>query len=398
MNPGSANDAGKMPVAIVVGGEQTGLGTLRSLKAAGIEACVACPADDLAARSRWFRPTPGIPWDGAIDADTVQRLDAMPVDSAVLIPCGDKAALWLSGLMDSKLAGRFKASISSRETLEILQDKQKFGAFIAGIGIPHPRTYTICSESDIASIPFDTLGRMFLKPADSQSFSSSLGVKGVWAHGRDEFISTWRRLDALGFKVIAQEYVPGSAADHYFIDGFRDRHGDIRGMLARRRWRIHPPDFGNSSYCESVPLAETGHAAAHLATLLSALEYRGIFSAEFKRDERDGEFRILEVNTRAWWYVEFATACGVNVCAMAYDDALGRAVSPSAGTCPAGKGCVNLPADIRCVTSQRQTFKSWLRILRQWLSGRLHVFAWSDPRPGLSVLMTVVRNTIARRT
>jgi len=47
-----------------------------------------------------------------------------------------------------------------------------------------------------------------------------------------------------------------------------------------------------------------------------------VFSAEFKFDERDGLFKILEVNARPWWYVDFAARCGVDVCRMAYRDAL----------------------------------------------------------------------------
>ena len=51
-----------------------------------------------------------------------------------------------------------------------------------------------------------------------------------------------------------------------------------------------------------------------------------MFSAEFKLDPRDGRFKLLEVNTRPWWYVDFAARCGVDVCTMAYRDALGEGV------------------------------------------------------------------------
>ena len=61
---------------------------------------------------------------------------------------------------------------------------------------------------------------------------------------------------------------------------------------------------------------------------LAALEYRGTFSAEFKRDERDGVWKLLEVNCRQWWYVGFAASCGVNVTRMTYRDALGLPVGP----------------------------------------------------------------------
>ena len=61
--------------------------------------------------------------------------------------------------------------------------------------------------------------------------------------------------------------------------------------------------------------------------MLHAVGYRGIFSGEFKRDPRDGRFKLLEINTRPWWFIDFAVRCGVDVCRMAYDDAQGLPVT-----------------------------------------------------------------------
>ncbi len=382
--------------AIVLARGHTGLGALRSLALAGIPAYVACPPGDLVTHSRWYRPPPGRAWDGTVGPGAYDILREMPLDGAVLIAGADDAALWLADLPHSALSGRFRTSTSSPQTLEILQDKDRFGAFLAQTGIPHPRTFSIQSRADIAAVPFEELDRVFIKPADSQQFSQTLGAKGVWAKDRREFEEIWRRLDAKGFKIIAQEYVPGTSADHYFVDGFRDRHGALTGLFARRRLRIFPPDFGNSSYCRSIPLAEVQSAIDSLTTLLSALRYRGIFSAEFKRDPRSGELRILEVNTRAWWYVEFAARCGVNVCRMAYEDAGDQAVTPASAAYPVGAGCVSFAGDVKSVLAQRPRARSLPAILGQWARAQFHVFRWSDPGPGLSVLRQILRRTLSR--
>ncbi len=389
------NDS-RMP-AIVLARGPTGLGTLRSLVLAGIPAYVACPPGDLVTHSRWYRPVPGAGWDGSLGPQALDLLGALPLARAVIIPGRDDAALWLADLPDSGLADRFRVSTSPRASLEILQDKTRFGEFLRGTSMPHPRTFTIGRAADIAAIPFAELDRVFLKPADSQQFSQAVGAKGIWATGRTEFEATWRQLDQQGFKVIAQEYVPGSASDHYFLDGFRDRGGALAGLFARRRRRIYPADFGNSSYCESVPLADLGAAVSNLEALLSALRYRGIFSAEFKRDARTGELRILEINTRAWWYVEFAARCGVNVCRMAHEDAQDRPVSPGARAYRLGAGCVNLDGDIQAVLARgTHRSESLLRALAQWTHAHCHVFRWDDPWPALSELWTRLRQRLAK--
>ncbi len=377
--------------AIVLGHDQTGLGTLRSLRLAGIPTYVACPPGDLATRSRWYRPTPGaIPWDGKVGPQACEILQAMPLAQAVLIPGADDAALWLADIPQSALSDRFCVSSSPRASLEILQDKARFGEFLARTGIPHPRTFPIGCSADIDAIPFDELARVFIKPANSQQFNQVIGAKGIWARNRKEFDDIWLELDANGLKVMAQEYIPGSSSDHYFVDGFRDRNGSMTGLFARRRIRIFPPDFGNSSYCQSIPLADVHGAIENITELLSKLDYRGIFSAEFKRDSRNGNFCILEVNTRAWWYVEFAARCGVNVCQMAYQDAKGLPVTAAPRNYRTGVGCVNLYGDIKAVLAQSPAARDpRTKILGQWARAHFHVFRLDDPGPGLSVVRTI---------
>lgn len=390
-------DPHQLPALILARG-YTALGALRALSEAGIPAYVACPEDDLATRSRWFRPLPGGQrWTGSIDQNSAEALAACGLQEAVLIPGADDAALWVADLADSPLVSRFHASSSSRETLEILQDKSRFAAYLASTSVPHPRTFRLDSADDVASIPFAELDRVFIKPADSQSFNNALGKKGIWAHTRAELGSIWSQLHDSGFQVIAQEYVPGGSDDHYFIDGFRDRDGRISGALARRRIRIYPPDFGNSSYCRSIPLNEVSGALHSLSRLLAMLAYRGIFSAEFKRDSRTGEFKLLEINTRAWWYVEFAARCGLNVCAMAYNDAQERPVSEAA-PCRNGVGCVNWINDAKSVlTPGGRRGLSWLTVLLQWRSACFHVLRLDDLRPGLHVMRETLRHWLGRK-
>ena len=383
--------------AIVWGRGPTALGILRCLHIAGIPAYVACPGDDQAARSRWYRPAPG-GWDGAMDAHAGEALRAMPVDEAVLIPAADDTALWLSDVPQSDLAQRFRVSTSSRRTLEILQDKMKFADFLRGTGIPHPRTFRIESEADVEAVPYDDLDSTFIKPANSQKFSDITGAKACRVGSKDELRRMWQRLHAEGFKLMAQEYVPGPPSSHYFVDGFRDRHGNLTGLFARRRIRIHPPDFGNSSYCRSIPLADVPSTIDTMVELLSKLDYRGIFSAEFKQDARDGKYRILEVNTRAWTYVEFAGRCGVNVCEMAYQDALDLPVTVATKDYLVGEGCVDFHRDISSVRTHGAKERDPLpKILMQWASAHFHTFRFDDPRPGLFAGRRIITDYFRRR-
>jgi predicted ATP-grasp superfamily ATP-dependent carboligase len=383
--------------AIVMGQGATALGILRSLALAGIPAYVACPPDDLATRSRWIRPPPAAPWDGRPGPSAMAALRAMPLDRAVLIPGADDAALWLSELPSNDLGSRFAVSTATRGVQALLQDKAAFAAHLAATGIPHPRTFHLGSLSDVAAVPMEALQRVFIKPVNSQRFSDGVGVKGVWVQSRDELRETWARLHAQGFSLMAQEYLPGPATEHVFIDGFRDGKGEYAGLFARQRVRMSPPDFGNSSCSRSIPRADVGEAVGHVRHLLDGLGYRGIFSAEFKRDPRDGVFRILEVNTRAWTYVEFAARRGVNVCEMAWRDALGQPVPAAVERYPVGKRCIDLYHDLASLgRTPGLGVAGRVRAAFEWARADLHVFRLDDPGPALHVLGGLVRKRLER--
>jgi predicted ATP-grasp superfamily ATP-dependent carboligase len=150
---------------------------------------------------------------------------------------------------------------------------------------------------------------------------------------------------------------------------------------------MFPVDFGNSTLMVSVPLEEVAPAVESLRVLLPDLEYRGVFSAEFKRDERDGLFKLLEVNVRPWWFVEFAAMSGVDVCTMAYRDALGLDVDPVFDY-RTGRRHMMFSQHLRALWNLRAegklTFRDWMRQSRGASDA---VFRWSDPMPGLGLTL-----------
>jgi predicted ATP-grasp superfamily ATP-dependent carboligase len=154
---------------------------------------------------------------------------------------------------------------------------------------------------------------------------------------------------------------------------------------------MYPADFGNSTCFESVDSSAVPDAVATLMTLLSHVHYRGVFSAEFKRDARDGVCRLIEVNARPWWYVEFAGQCGVNVCAMSVLDALGEEVPETIGY-RVGKSCVYPYYDyFACRELHARgelTAGEWLW---SWLRSTQPVLRWSDPFPALSEAASLVK-------
>ena len=202
---------------------------------------------------------------------------------------------------------------------------------------------------------------------------------------------------AKGLKVMLQEFIPGPPTRHVFVEGFMDRHGRICGLLARRRIRMFPEEFGNSTCSVTIPLAEVSGAVETMHRLLSGIGYRGVFSAEFKLDERDALYKLLEVNARPWWYVDFAARCGVDVCGMAYRDALGEEVEPVT-TYQVGRRCVYPHLDLQNRLGGRgaRSMNGW-SLLRSWIGAYQPFFSWADPVPGIvSLYSWITKRTRGR--
>jgi len=147
----------------------------------------------------------------------------------------------------------------------------------------------------------------------------------------------------------------------------------------------------------SVEPNEAQGALETVETLLGDGTYRGIFSAEFKRDERDGLFKILEVNTRSWWYVEFAASCGVNVVEMAYRDALGVPVG-EVSDYAVGRRFVHSYHDISaCVREKGGRTKGLICFLTSLRGSSWPILRWDDPLPALQEFADLAKRALARR-
>ncbi len=371
--------SGRVP-ALVIGVGLNALGVMRSLGREGIPLYNLNPLRDYVTSSRWYRPAPRRWGDLADNMPLAAYLARVPLHRAVLFAASDDRVQETADLPPA-LRARFSVSIASSASIRILLDKLALADFLRSRELPHPRTFVIRELADLEAAPTDVYENAFLKPRDSLTFNRRFGVKGYRVASREDATARLEKLE--GHAMVLQEYIPGDASHHYFIDGFIDRHGTVNAMFARQRVRMYPHDFGNSSSMISIPLADVDGARQTLERLLHDLDYRGIFSAEFKRDPRDGVFKLLEVNCRSWWFNGFAADCGVDTTLMAYDDALDLPVPLLRGY-RVGAKLVYSFNDFRAVRRLRQRKELKLRdALKFWAGASDALFRRDDPLPFL---------------
>ncbi len=383
----------RVPV-LVLGKGVTALGAVRALGRRGTPLFVAGNPGSLVTGSRWYRRLPAEFLDDPSRIDAA--LEALDVPRLVLLPCSDAWAIAVSRLRPD-LQTRFPASVSSPDIVRRFTDKGRFAEMVVKLGIPHPRTILLLEPGALDGVPDDAFETSFLKPVNSGSFAAQYGVKAVRPKNREQARTFLAGALEKGLPLMLQEFIPGPPTLHVFVEGFIDRKGRVCGMLARRRLRMFPPDFGNSTFTESIPLDQVRGAEESLLRLLSGIGYRGVFSAEFKLDTRDGVFKILEVNARPWWFVNFTAECGVDVCDMARRDALGEDIEPVT-TYAIGRRCFHLRRDLQSRRAATENGRLGLvPLVRSWVGAEQLTFAWDDPRPGVRDFLNWSRPKIRRR-
>ena len=368
------------PVIALGGGGMTLTAVLRLLHKACIPVHVLCSEPGFSRHSRWYRPLAVEP-TSATPENLSAVLAGLPFEKAVIMPCADD---WLAAAaaLPRELAARFPSSLASAAAIDSLVDKWKFAQLLDRELVPHPRTQLLYSNEHLESLPERDFQGAILKPLCSVEFSRAHGVKGFLVQSRAAARSAMQKAP---FPIMLQEFIPGPPTAGCFVEGFLDRSGRMTALFARRRLRMSPPRLGNSTFMVSVPLEEVAGAVAPLQFLLERISYRGIFSAEFKLDARDGLFKLFEINARPWWFIEAPARAGIDVCRMAYVDALGFEVEPSHGY-DAGQYFGYLFDDYRAWRSQRSQggpgFWQWLT---SWRGVHSTPFSWQDPMPALAL-------------
>ncbi|HET8785772.1 MAG TPA: ATP-grasp domain-containing protein [Candidatus Limnocylindrales bacterium] len=390
----SATGSSPLPV-LIFGPHIAALGVLRALARRGVTTYVVDDTRNVIVRSRWYRPAPMTlreTSDPAILADYLRSLD---IPRAVLIACSDSWALAVSGLPDD-LRERFPSSIAPHAAIERFVDKDRFRELTGDLDLPRPRSIPIANPGDLDAISDEDLRTGFLKPTESQANNRAFRTKGFFIESRAHARGLVEEGAAAGVTFMLQEYIPGDTTKTFLIDGFVDRHGTISAMVARRRLRMDPPKLANTCSDVTIPLAELDACLPTLRTLLEAVAYRGIFNVEFKLDERDGRFKIIELNPRPFWLIGHIARAGADLPWMSYLDAQGLPL-PAAVPYQVGRfGLYEIPdatAIVRAIGSRRRPHGP---VLRSWLFGDKALFWWNDPMPALAAVGQLVARRLAR--
>ena len=382
--------------AVVIGGELSGLGVIRSLGEMGVPVIALDSRPEFGLFSKYCigEICPNVVHAEASFIDFLLRLGERFANSAVLFPTTDAALLTVSKHRD-RLEKYYKFPMAKIHVIEKLVNKKEFHKWVQKAKIPHPKTFFPQDIQEARFIANKIVYPCIVKPVYSHRFYPIFRVKGFKADCREKLIDGYQKAVTKDLDVVIQEAIPGNATHMYCFGGYFDRKSEPVAFFSYKRVREWPIGFGNGCLIESIwepEIIELG------TKLLQTIGYHGIMDAEFKKDPRDNEFKILEVNARSWWQNKLATRCGVNIPYLAYRDALGEAVKPTTLN-EKGVKWLYMLHDLK---SARKSILKGDLAPREWLNSlrgekEYAVFAKNDPGPFVAYLLNLAKSTLRAR-
>jgi len=384
--------------AVVLGMFETGLAVARSLGRTGLRVIGLDHRRKVGFRSRYVEASlcPEVPLEVDAFVEHLVQIARVEEHKPVLFVTSDDFLLAVSRNRE-RLQDYYLLNLPDADTLESIADKYRQYQLACSVGIPVPATFVLEKPADLAQLKEDVQFPVFIKAREVISWRKVVSerVKGFVARTPKELEAHVEALFARGVAPLVQELIPGPDTSHYKACYYVSRDGEVARAFALRKLRQQPPGFGFGCLIESV------HDPDVLALgkrFLKSIGYRGVGSAEFKRDDRDGKLKLIELNPRYWQQNALAERCHMNFPLAQYLDLTGNAPAQVTAYQQNVKW-LNVFQDWDSFRDYRQrgelTFISWLRSLR---GPKVYSnFASDDPIPGIQVVATALATRLCPR-
>lgn len=372
--------------ALVVGGDHPGLGVARSLGRRGIPVFIMEDQLSVSRYSRYVTREIQV-HDIRNERATVDAVlkvgHQFGLEGWVLFPTRDEHVAAFSRYR-KELSEFFRVPTPEWETTKWAWDKKNSYELAQKLGIPTPQTWNL-SRSDELRTLYSHLP-LAIKPSIKEHFFYATQAKAWRANTPEQLHRLYEKAASQirTEEILIQEIIPGDGYEQYSYCAFR-QSGQVHSSLVARRLRQHPREFGRAAtYVETAEMPIVEELSERF---LTSIDYYGLVEIEFKHDVRDGRYKLLDVNARAWGFHSIGLEAGVDFPYLLFADQIGLTVERNRGQ--AGVGWLRLITDIPTAFSQLMgghlSAHSYIESLK---NTRVEsVFCKEDPLPSVSEIV-----------
>lgn len=311
--------------AIVLGASPTGLAVVRALGVHGVPVHVADFQSDRPAFASRYRT--GKPITGETEQQIIQAIvDELgdPDQPPVAIPTSDAMVLALVKYHDL-YAGKLRVFPAIESGLSsLITDKASFYQQCLDTDTATAKTAFPQSIDEILQLGKEFQYPLLLKPIFGHLWRERLkGKKLIVANDQSELEQVVADFGDEAEGLMVQELIPGGEKNIWIGAVYRGVEGRRDCCFVGQKVRQYPVDFGSASYAVSKFVPEIADLSWKF---LEGVDYRGICGTEFKFDERDNQYKMIEVNPRPTLWFHLVKSARVDLIYAAYCDLAGLPV------------------------------------------------------------------------
>jgi len=371
------------PPALVLGGGPIAVPVTRSLARAGVPTLALGHGDDPVRHSRSCDRFVDVGSGAGVQDRWLEWMTQEGLSGAVVLPCSDDA-LELIARHRGRLAELgYRPIEANDEVVLAMLDKERTYALAREVGVPAPRTLLVRpgdgAQEAVAKIPLPCA----IKPRHSHLFQRHFGLatKAFIAADERELAGHLDRMGELGLEMIVTEVIPGPDHAYHSYYTYMDAQGRPLLHFTKQKLRQYPVGFGLATYHMSVREEETREVGLRF---FSGVGLRGVGNVEFKRDDRDGQLKLIECNHRFTAAHALVCRAGIDLALLAYSRAAGRP-DPPVDSYRTGVRQWHPVEDMRALRDYRRRGELTTRAWAASLAHPQHfpLFSWSDPWPSV---------------
>jgi D-aspartate ligase len=325
------------PPAVIASAFQTGLNLMRDLEQKGVRTiAIDCNPTNPGFRSRYgcsflcpnpdHEPERWLAYMLSLATAIGEKSVLIAASDIFVSAIGRFAQILQQHFIFSETGSTLQASLGTKETQYALARKY---------GLPSPQSAYIQSSDELDQFSRQARYPVMLKPRQAREWQALpegnpfRNCKTVSAASSEELLANYSQVSHLVPSAVVQEEIVGPDSAKYCYLSVYSTRGQRLGSCVVQELRAYPLLYGCATLVQPVIDEEIDKVCNNF---LLSIGYIGICEIELKRDSRDGQVLLIEVNPRFSGTGDAAKYAGVETGYMHYLDLIDRSPEPAVAT------------------------------------------------------------------
>jgi D-aspartate ligase len=301
----------RMVPAIVLGSHTMGLAVIRALGIMGVPIIVVVydEREDMGYVSKYVTEKILAPHPEKFEDQFIDVLEkyAARFSGSLVIPTSDET-LGTVSRHKTLLERHFLVACTEWNITEQFINKKHTYALADAIGVPAPKTTIPHSVEDVERYSRTVDYPCLVKPCQSHSYFDRFKRKMTRVDNLQQMLAAYQEAADANLETMLQEMIPGDDTQGVNYNSYF-WNGEPLTEFTAEKVRNAPPQFGSPCVAVSKHIPEVLDPGRKI---LHAMGFYGYSCTEFKRDARDGIYKLMEVNGRHNRSGLLSVRCGIN--------------------------------------------------------------------------------------